>query len=100
VEPGAEAEGVRVGVHLNLREAGRSQPLREAARIDGNHGVEKVEQAKREAVEAIGAGENCPGPEHAGDFGEQAILHRRRRHVVEHGEADCVRMQTTVLHKG
>src|ERR1700733_5016351 len=58
----------------------------ERLRIDDHHGVEPVKQHHAQACPAVGTHERASWSKDAKRFGNDPILHFRRRHVVQHRE--------------
>jgi len=66
--PGAEAEGVRIHIHVNIHESSGFQAFREAGWVNDYHSVEQVEQTKTSARKAVRAGEDSARTQNPGYF--------------------------------
>jgi len=74
-------------IHCDFAKARNPETFWKSAWINYHHRVEEVKEAKRTAVEAVRARENASRTQNPGYFGQQSILQRLRRDVVQHREA-------------
>lgn len=68
-------------------EADRLEPGDQGSRVDGIARIVDVEAVETVARQAVGRHEDTAGAEHSERLGEDGILARGGRHVVEHREA-------------
>lgn len=83
---GGEAEAVAADLHVRVGEADRRQATWQLRGVDGEEHVVRVDLAAGRGVRAVGADQEATWPQHAEQLAEQSVLHRDRRHVMQHGE--------------
>ena len=86
--PCTEAEPPAVLLNCQICEARRLQPPAKGIRIHRCIAVTQVDQPKEKGVHAIKPSEDTARTKHPPSFGEQAVLRRDRRNVVEHRKRD------------
>src|SRR5215813_11762611 len=86
--PCTEAEPPAILLDCQIREARRLQPPAKGIRIHRCIAVTQVDQSKEKGVHAVEPSEDTARAKHPPRFGEQAVLRRRRRNVMEHRKRD------------
>src|SRR5262249_388308 len=85
--PGGDAEAAEVrDLQVYVGEPSATQAVRKTGGVDGHADVAAMQLAPGRPIEAVDTDEDAARAQHPRQLGQQLVLQRRGRHVVEHGE--------------